>query len=112
MQQARLNRLRKVLQEQGLKALMVTSAVNRQYLTGFTGSAGYVLITEDKAYLLTDFRYMTQAPKQADGYEVVEHAPKAMETVRDLLNKQSVTKVGFEKFDMTYGSYLSSAEAL
>lgn len=112
MQQARLDRIRVVMQEQGLQALLITNGVNRQYMTGFTGSAGYVLITDAHAYLLTDFRYMTQAPRQAAGYEVVEHAPKAMETVRGLLNKLGLTKVGFEQFDMSYGTYLSTAEAL
>jgi Xaa-Pro aminopeptidase len=112
MQQARLNRLRVVMQDQKLQALLITNGVNRQYMTGFTGSSGYVLITEAEAYLLTDFRYMTQAPQQAVGYEVVEHAPKAMETVRALLNKLGIGQVGFEQFDMTYGTYASTAEAL
>jgi Xaa-Pro aminopeptidase len=100
------------MQEQGLPALLITNAVNRQYMTGFTGSSGYVLVSEANAYLLTDFRYMTQAPQQAAGYEVVEHAPKAMETVRELLSKRGISKVGFEHFDMTYGTHASTAQAL
>ncbi|SFL34832.1 Xaa-Pro aminopeptidase [Paenibacillus sp. 1_12] len=110
--QGRLDKLRFDLQEQGLQAILITNATNRQYMTGFTGSSGYVLITESKAYLLTDFRYMTQAPKQAIGYEVVEHAPKAMATVKDLLLKSGIAKVGFEQDDMTYGTFLSTSEAL
>ncbi|MEK3723854.1 M24 family metallopeptidase [Paenibacillus sp. FSL H8-0034] len=110
--QGRLDKLRYALQEQGLQAILITNATNRQYMTGFTGSSGYVLISESKAYLLTDFRYMTQAPKQAIGYEVVEHAPKAMATVKDLLLKLGITKVGFEQDDMTYGTFLSTSDAL
>ncbi|WP_240416879.1 M24 family metallopeptidase [Paenibacillus periandrae] len=110
--QGRLDKLRYALQEQGLQAILITNATNRQYMTGFTGSSGYVLISESKAYLLTDFRYMTQAPKQAIGYEVVEHAPKAMATVKDLLLKAGITKVGFEQDDMTYGTFLSTSDAL
>ncbi|WP_028548794.1 M24 family metallopeptidase [Paenibacillus sp. UNC451MF] len=112
MQQARIERLRTVLQEQGLKALLITNAVNRLYMTGFTGSSGIVLISETKAYLLTDFRYMTQAPAQATAFEVVEHAPNPMETARDLLTKQGISKVGFEQNDMTYGAYQTTAKAL
>ncbi|MEM5671736.1 aminopeptidase P family N-terminal domain-containing protein [Bacillus cereus] len=33
---------------------------NRQYATGFTGSAGVVLITADAAVFITDFRYVDQ----------------------------------------------------
>lgn len=112
MHQARIDKLRLALQEQGLKALLITNATNRLYMTGFTGSSGYVLVTEAKAYLLTDFRYMTQAPQQATAYEVVEHAPRAMDTVKQLLEQQGIRKVGFEQNDLTYGTYLSTAQAL
>ena len=37
---------------------------NRQYATGFTGSAGVVLITADAAVFITDFRYVDQANSQ------------------------------------------------
>lgn len=112
MQQPRIDKLRLVMQEKGLKALLITNATNRLYMTGFTGSAGYVLITDTKAYLLTDFRYMTQAPQQAPAYEVVEHAPKAMDTVKQLLDQHGLKKVGFEQNDLTYGTYLATAQAL
>ena len=38
----------------------------RRYITGFTGSAGDALITEDKAVLWTDGRYFIQADLQLD----------------------------------------------
>ncbi|MGF9710937.1 M24 family metallopeptidase [Paenibacillus naphthalenovorans] len=112
MQEERILRLRSLMQEQGLQALLITNATNRMYMTGFTGSSGYVLITEDRAILLTDFRYMTQAPQQAVGYEVIEHAPKAMETVKELLAHAGLTKLGFEQNDMTYGVYQACAGIL
>ncbi len=39
----------------------------RQYLSGFTGSNGTLLVTEDDARLWTDSRYFIQAAKQLDG---------------------------------------------
>lgn len=112
MQQERLARLRRLMEERGLPALLVTNATNRRYMTGFTGSSGYVLITGDRAMLLTDFRYMTQAPQQAAGYEVIEHAPKAAETIKDVLDKLKIGKLGFEQNDLTFGTYRSYAETL
>lgn len=38
----------------------------REFITGFTGSAGWALITEDKAALSTDGRYFNQAAQQLD----------------------------------------------
>ncbi|MBP1155065.1 MULTISPECIES: Xaa-Pro peptidase family protein [unclassified Paenibacillus] len=112
MQEERIRRLRSLMQEQGLRALLITNATNRLYMTGFTGSSGYVVVTEDRAILLTDFRYMTQAPQQAVGYEVIEHAPQAMESVKDLLAQSGLTKLGFEQNDMTYGVYQACAGTL
>ncbi len=39
----------------------------RSWLSGFTGSAGFVVITRDKAGLWTDGRYFVQAPKELKG---------------------------------------------
>ncbi|PUA39955.1 Xaa-Pro dipeptidase [Paenibacillus elgii] len=112
MQQQRIGRLRSLLEQKGLPALLITNATNRKYMTGFTGSAGYVLITADRAVLLTDFRYVTQASEQAAGYEIIEHGPKVVESVHDLLRKWDIVKLGFEQTDLSYGTYSSYAEAL
>lgn len=108
--QQRVNKLREAMALQGVSAMFVASDINRRYLTGFTGSAGYVLITENESYLLTDFRYMTQAPEQAKDFKVVEHAPKVMETVKGLLG--SSAKLGFEQEHVTFATYQSYKEAL
>ncbi|KEQ25870.1 M24 family metallopeptidase [Paenibacillus tyrfis] len=112
MQQQRIGRLRSLLEQKGLPALLITNATNRKYMTGFTGSAGYVLITADRAVLLTDFRYVTQASEQAAGYEIVEHGPKVVESIHDLLRKWGIAKLGFEQTDLSYGTYSNYAEAL
>lgn len=39
----------------------------RTWLSGFTGSAGFVVILQDKAGLWTDGRYVTQAPIELEG---------------------------------------------
>ena len=58
---ARLERLRAGLPAAGIEALLVTSLTNVRYLTGFTGSAGLVLVTAHDAVLVTDGRYGDQA---------------------------------------------------
>lgn len=112
MSSNRVSKLRKAVQDQGLDAILITSGINRRYLSGFTGSSGYVLITEDEGYLLTDFRYMTQASDQTKGLKVVQHGPNFIDTVRELLPKGDKTRLGFEQDDVAYGAYASYAEAL
>ena len=40
---------------------------SRQFLSGFTGSAGTLLVTKERGYLWTDGRYFIQAAKQLEG---------------------------------------------
>jgi Xaa-Pro aminopeptidase len=61
---ARLPRLRGLLDGAGCQALLVTSLTNIRYLTGFTGSAGMLLVLEDEAVLVTDGRYQTQSEEE------------------------------------------------
>jgi Xaa-Pro aminopeptidase len=57
---SRLTRLRRSLRERSLDAILVTHLPHIRYLTGFTGSAGILLVTARKAYFVTDFRYQEQ----------------------------------------------------
>ena len=57
-----IEKIRGVLEDEYTAAL-VTSQVNRRYLTGFPSSAGAVLITHSKALLLVDSRYFEAAQK-------------------------------------------------
>lgn len=54
----------------GLHAVLVTHPPNVRYLTGFTGSSGWLLLGGHAALLLTDPRYREQAPAQAAGCDV------------------------------------------
>jgi Xaa-Pro aminopeptidase len=64
--------LRALLNAEGLEALLVTHLPNIRYLSGFTGSAGMLLVRPDEAILFTDFRYATQAPAEVGNAARVE----------------------------------------
>lgn len=61
---ARVDRLRAELPNRGCDALLVSHLTNVRYLTGFTGSAGIVVLTGDDVVLVTDGRYQEQADEQ------------------------------------------------
>ncbi|MFK4342751.1 Xaa-Pro aminopeptidase [Paenibacillus sp. RC62] len=92
----RLARLRSEFSALGIDALLITHGPNRRYMTGFTGSAGIVLITEEDAFLVTDFRYMMQATDQALEYSVIRHEAQIFQTVADLTDKLGVHRLGLE----------------
>ena len=60
----RLPAARARLADAGCDALLVTKLENIRYLTGFTGSAAMLLVTNKDALLSTDGRYAEQAPQQ------------------------------------------------
>lgn len=81
----RIERLREKLKEKGLAAVLIMQPENCRYLSGFTGTAGALLIDRQKCYLLTDFRYLEQAAAECPGWEVREIKESTFETVAGLL---------------------------
>ncbi len=59
--------------EQDADAVLVTSAENRRYLSGFTGSNGVLYISPTRRLLVTDRRYGYQAEREAPGWDVTLH---------------------------------------
>lgn len=60
----RLDRLRERLAALGVDAVVVADRSDVRYLCGFTGSAGVLVVGPDRAVLVTDGRYETQAAEQ------------------------------------------------
>ncbi|MDQ0058308.1 M24 family metallopeptidase [Paenibacillus harenae] len=112
MSNVRVDRLRKLLEESGYEAILIGSDVNRRYISGFTGSSGMVLITQDERYLLTDFRYRTQAPEQAVDFKIVEHGANPIDDVRELLAQHGIKQLAFEQDHVVYSQYSAWTEAL
>ncbi|MFB5674525.1 M24 family metallopeptidase [Paenibacillus terreus] len=92
----RLARLRTEFSALGIDSMLIAHGPNRRYMTGFTGSAGMALITEQDAFLVTDFRYMTQAAEQAPEYSILQHEGPILKTVADLARKSGVQRLGVE----------------
>ncbi|MBG9980975.1 aminopeptidase P family protein [Facklamia sp. DSM 111018] len=102
----RLDRLRQLLKEEQLEALYVTDLLNVRYLTGFTGSAGAVLVTHDEAYFITDFRYVTQANKEVTSAKVVIHQQGVDQEVQKLIEQDQIRTLGIEANQMNVSQYL------
>lgn len=108
----RLKRLRSLMKDRGITAYIVNTAdphqseyvadyyKSRVWISGFTGSAGTVVITQDEAILWTDGRYFIQAEKELKGSEyklfkmAIPGFPTYTEWLRDKLN--SGDTLGFD----------------
>lgn len=109
----RLKKARKVISAHGLDALIVPTADPhmseyvaehyglRKYLSGFTGSAGTLVIAPSRAALITDSRYWEQATSQLKGtrIELIRQKASSIQEVvsflKEVLSPES--KVGYFK---------------
>jgi Xaa-Pro aminopeptidase len=66
----RLSAIRACFDEWQVDALLLTSAANRRWASGFTGSAAQLLLSRDRAVLATDSRYWERAEQEAPGWEI------------------------------------------
>ncbi len=108
----RLNNLRSAFAGHEIDGLFVTQADNRYYMSGFNGSAGYLLITERKAVLATDFRYTEQAVSEAPDFEILRIANNIAEWFPSLVREGRVTRLGFDGSDVSYQLYQTLSGAL
>jgi Xaa-Pro aminopeptidase len=107
----RLDRLRSQFRERELDAMLISAPENRRYLSGFTGSAGYLFISAEQAALVTDSRYTEQATGQASEYRVIQ-VRGGWDWLLEQLKESGAKKLGFESQDMTVATYNLLLEAL
>lgn len=104
----RIDKLRIIMQSKGLDGVYLTRPESRRYFAGFTGSAGYAVITKDRNIFITDFRYEQQAAQECKGFEVIIH--NASNKLFDILNGLKLERVGFEDEYITFAQHKELAQ--
>ena len=97
------------LRENQLDAIFVQKDENCRYLSKFTGSDSYLLLTKEELYLLTDSRYTEQARKESADYTVVDYKGHLAEIVAKLAGEYHIKTMGVETV-FSYQMYLSFHE--
>lgn len=113
---SRLQKLRELMAEKEVDGFITSQPENRYYLTGFRGTAGWAIVTQERAVLAVDFRYTEQAMKQAPDFEVVEikgGLPQWLPQVLDLLaGALEGKKLAFEAEHISVALWQSFTKAL
>ena len=108
----RLENLRSRMKKEKLDAALVTKRENYMYLSGFTGSSAYLVITGNDAVLVTDFRYAEQAGKQASLYEISTYRGSTVKGLNDVIESKKIERLGFEESNLTVDKYNEYKEKL
>jgi Xaa-Pro aminopeptidase len=92
---------RKTLRENRTDGYAITALPNVRYLTGFTGSNGALLLTQDRALFFTDPRYETQAGMECDCDVKVVKGPLLPELSK-WVQRLRLKSLGFEENRISY----------
>ena len=107
----RVERLVAQFKEKELDGVLISAPENRRYLSGFSGSAGFLFITKANAILVTDSRYTEQATNQSPHFDV-RQVRGGWGWLIDELKASGVKKIGFESQALTVSSYNNLIEAI
>jgi len=108
---SRLSALRDSFAANGIDGALIGSASNRHYLSGFTGSAGWLVISPSMTCLAVDFRYVEQARQQAPGFEILYIKGDISVWLADLIKSMHIGKLGIESDHLSLTIYQSICRA-
>ena len=87
-------------------AILISDRSNIRYLSGFTGTFAYLVISKDKAFILTDSRYTMQARQQSVHFSLVKlerYTPPM--SIAKLCEQQNWAVLAFERNDLSFDFY-------
>jgi len=121
----KLKKLRALMRERGLDAYIIPSADahnseyvcdywrGREWVSGFTGSAGLVVVTPTEAGLWTDGRYFIQAAQELpESITLYKMGQPGIPTYEEFLRGKKTAKIGFDGRTMTVSAFEGIKEKL
>ena len=103
--QTQLKRFQEALKGSNADAAIISSELNQHYLSGFPFTDGFLLITTDKAYMITDSRYVEAAKNTAKEFEVLLPEKSMLETIAELLREAGAKQVAIEDEEVSVALY-------
>lgn len=106
-----IRRIQEKLIEKDLDAILITDEKNQRYAAGFPFTDGYVLVTRERAFLLTDSRYIEAAGSTVDTelvtLQLFGAGKDRNELLKEDLAETRVEKLGAEEGKLSHGDYLA-----
>ena len=110
----RLASLREALRARELDGLLVSAPASIRYLSGFTGSLAYLVISLEAAEILGDSRYWVQMEEEASGFRLVRSGLSAdlLSLVPERAKALDLHKLGFEAQHVTVAAHSALSKAV
>ncbi len=110
--ETRINKLKDKLTSMNLDGMYVTNLTNVRYLTGFTGSAGSVLILENENHFFTDGRYIEQSKDQIKNCKIHIVGSSHFVAIKTLAILNNHSKIAIEGDSVSINTFDSIQSAL
>lgn len=109
-----IERIQEILKERGLDGLLLTDEKNQRYAAGFAFTDGAVLVGKEKAWLITDSRYIEAAEKAAVGVTVwlYDRERPLMERLKAAIREAGMERLAAEDGKLSHREYLAYEQAL
>jgi Xaa-Pro aminopeptidase len=110
----RREKLARTLKADRVDALLVASATNVRYLTGFTGDSATLLLARGRTVIVSDGRFTTQLEEECPGLAARIRAvgQTMVAAIAEVAGKLGVRRLGFEASAVTVAEFESLREAL
>jgi Xaa-Pro aminopeptidase len=97
------------MQQKGVNAALVTAIDNVRWLSGFTGSSGFVIVTPSEGLFISDSRYNEQAREQVQEFpvEIFASPMTAAQAIAAGAKRLGVSGLGFEAEHVTFATHQS-----
>lgn len=91
-----------------IDSFLVTNISNIRYLSGFSGTAGTVLLTKNINYFVTDFRYKSQSKDEVyRNFKVIIYTQNSFNYLKSLIKKHNLNRIGFESHILNVNVFIS-----
>ncbi len=108
----RLHKLRPLIAQDGLDGLLLSQQENCRYVSGFTGSSGWLLISQKDAILATDFRYVEQAKQEVSNFEITPIRGELPDWLPKVASNLGWHNLGLEANHISFATYSHLNETL
>ena len=103
--ETQLKRFQGALKNSDAEGAIISSETNQHYLSGFPFTDGYLFITPDKAYMITDSRYVEAAKNTAKEFEVLTPEDGMLSAIKELMRENNIKKVAIEDESLSVSSF-------
>ncbi len=97
----RIKKLQQRMKADNINTLLVTKRENVRYLTGFSGSAGSVLVAAGRPCLITDFRYKLQAHRETESASILIQKTGFPAALGEAARREEVDTLWFDESSLT-----------